>query len=269
MKKKLFSVVILAILVLGLSSCTLGEHLKVEYKTVDNIIELKSFKGTSKELQFTVPDEYEGKPVTKLGDFSIANAEYIETLTIGKNINDISIWAISNCPKLKKINVDANNTKYMSIDGVLYTKDQKQLVSYPNMKSKTYTVLDGTEEIANDAFYKCINIEEVVLPNSIIKISDRAFMKCAELKKLEIPNNVKSIGADGISFCPKLESLFIPKSVETIGNYAFFGCSSLTEMKLERENSDAMTIGDGWLPVKGKSVDARIPVVYSQIREAN
>ena len=55
---------------------------------------------------------------------------------------------------LTSVEVDADNPFYDSVDGVLYSKDHSRLILYPTAKNSggTYTVMDGTTEIANRAF---------------------------------------------------------------------------------------------------------------------
>ena len=65
----------------------------------------------------------------------------------------------------------------ISVDGVLFSKDQKILLRFPNAKNgseETYEIPEGTEIIAKNAF-SCANIAEVVLPSTIIRIEDCAF----------------------------------------------------------------------------------------------
>lgn len=75
---------------------------------------------------------------------------------------------------LSSIIVDANNTMYKSVDGVLYSKDGTKLYCYPAGKEGiTYTVLDGTQEILYCAFHSCEKLQKVYVPNTITDIDYR------------------------------------------------------------------------------------------------
>ena len=57
------------------------------------------------------------------------------------------------CKNLKSIEINKNNNKYKSIDGVLFTKDGKTLITYPASKEESsYIIPIDVEEIEFDAF---------------------------------------------------------------------------------------------------------------------
>ncbi len=62
---------------------------------------------------------------------------------------------------------------------------------------------------------------EIILPETLIRISERAFSDLRYLKKLFIPDGVKEIADFGIFTCPDLTELYIPASVVTFGQCAF------------------------------------------------
>ena len=61
------------------------------------------------------------------------------------------------------------------------------------------------EEIGDLAFYNCINLKSVIIPNKVKKIGDKAFAKCKSLKKVIIQENVEFIGEGVFSECENLE----------------------------------------------------------------
>lgn len=93
-------------------------------------------------------------------------------------------------------------------------------------KGKTYRVT----RIGRDAFKNCVNLKEVVIPNSVTYIGSSAFSGCTGLTKITIPNSVTVIENYTFYECTGLTNITIPNSVTSIGNSAFYGCSSLTSM---------------------------------------
>ena len=61
---------------------------------------------------------------------------------------------------------------------------------------------------------------------SVTSIGDAAFYECIDLTSVTIPNSVKSIGSDAFWGCRSLTSVTIPNSVTSIGDYAFTICFS-------------------------------------------
>ena len=64
------------------------------------------------------------------------------------------------------------------------------------------------------AFYECISLISIVIPNSVTSIDDRAFYYCVNLTSIEIPNSVTSIGLWAFGYCLDLTNIKIAESVE-------------------------------------------------------
>ena len=92
----------------------------------------------------------------------------------------------------------------------------------------TYSVTS----IGDYAFYLCIGLTSVTIPNSVTSIADDAFYGCSSLTSVTIPNSVTSIGKWAFISCSGLTSVTIPNSVTSIGNMAFAYCSGLTSVTL-------------------------------------
>ena len=94
--------------------------------------------------------------------------------------------------------------------GVKYSKDGRKLLKVPGELSGAYSVKEGTRIICNSAFWYCLSLSEIVIPNSVTRIGDYAFLHCSSLS-----------------------SIVIPVSVTIIGSYAFAGCNFSNNVKQE------------------------------------
>lgn len=273
---KILSLILVTVLVaMTFSSCSYFSKAP-QYKENADGMALYRYKSSSTETVFTVPDTYENKPVTELMDFSISNAEYIETINIGENITTIGSWALTNCPMLKAINVDKDNPNYTSIDGVLYNKDMTVLLAYPNSKSVIerdkdgnyvkggdFVVPNSVETINDHAFYLCSNLYSIKFNEGLKKIGDETFIKCENLAELNLPSTVTEIGVDAFSYCNSLKIVEIPSSVKKIGNYAFFSTASNIEKIIVHQDSEKdIELGEKWLPNIKDNVQKTVPVEY-------
>ena len=94
---------------------------------------------------------------------------------------------------------------------------------------RTIILSDGVTEIEKKAFYKCRNLESVVIPETVTKIGSGAFA-WSGLKSIILPGRLTEIGEKAFSTCGKLETVVIPDSVTKIGPYAFAdsGLKSIT-----------------------------------------
>lgn len=248
-----------------------SDKLTVKIENGEAIVTEIPNKSTVKEV--TVPDEYEGVPVTEIADFAAVNIESIEVINIGKNVKTIGNWAFENNQKLKAFNVSKENQYFCDVDGVLFTKDMKTLLFYPlareiksveqtnengqktEVKSIEYSVPEGVETIRTKAFYKCQNLTKISLPQSLKSIEEKAFFRCSSLKELALPSSLEFIGKDAFSYCSSLTETVIPASVKQIDTYAFYNCTNLLKIDVAAKESD-MTLGEKWYPTdNGRTID--------------
>ena len=62
--------------------------------------------------------------------------------------------------------------------------------------------------IGDSAFYYCLNLVSISIPNNTVSIGNNAFTNCANLTSFMIPNSVTSIGVSAFAFCSLGNSLF-------------------------------------------------------------
>ena len=151
-----------------------------------------------------------------------------------------TIYPIYDSPNLQSIHVSENNPYFSSIDGVVYNKDQTQLIRRmpKNQPIDRYAIPSSVTTIASSAFRDCTGLTSIEIPSSVTSI-DGAFSGCTGLTSIEIPTSVTSI--DGaFSGCTGLTSIEIPTSVTSIDG-AFSGCTGLTSIEIP---SSITSIGD-------------------------
>ncbi len=144
-----------------------------------------------------IPETINGLPVTAVYLNIDKNVKYVN---ISRNIENIEIGG--DFSNLWLINVDENNPNYVTVDGNLYTKDQKTLVAYAGAKIKKYfDVPEGVTSISNTAFSRCNNLIAISFPNTIESLSSQgiiptaAISNCENIRKVYIPKGIECIDA--------------------------------------------------------------------------
>lgn len=109
------------------------------------------------------------------GDFSACTS--LEELYIPENVTSISYTdCFESCGKLR-INVSENNTKYSSVDGVLYNKQQTTLCKCADGHVRNEIVIPETvTSLGSTALYYCKTINKIVaLPMNAPKVTSKVF----------------------------------------------------------------------------------------------
>ena len=206
----------------------------------DGTIEITKYNGSAKRLD--IPAKLAGKTVTAIGDSAFYYCNSLTTVTIPDSVEQIGMNPFAACSRLKTISVSPEHLYFATIDGVLFRKADKALISYPaGIISSTYTIPQGITAIGDGAFSFCYSLTSVTIPDSVTSIGGFAFDYCKSLTSVSIPDSVTSIGDGAFSWCSSLTTVTIPDSVTAIGDSAFYYCTSLTSVTIP----DSVTaIGD-------------------------
>lgn len=182
-----------------------------------------AFDSCNKLTEVYIPDSVE---TMKRGAFF--HCERLKKVYIGNGCSSIDLFDY--CPNIESIEIDKDNPYFISLDGVVFSKDMKRLIYFPRNKSiASYTVPVGVEDIGEEAFKECNNIHEIILPHTVKTISYSAFEACKNLECINIPDDIESIGECAFAFCENLQEIEIPKNT-MIFDYAFMGCMGLNKI---------------------------------------
>ena len=150
---------------------------------------------------------------------------------LGKSVEKIGENVFLNSDSLTSITVDEENPYFMVDDGVLYSKDKRELLYCPKNFSGIYRVAEEVKRIGKSAFRNCNQLTEIVLPEGLEVIGDTAFYGCTQLKQISLPKSVSQIGAYAYKGCP-LQGTLDLMNIKDIGEGAFEGCTGLTSVVL-------------------------------------
>ncbi len=152
----------------------------------------------------------------------------MKTLSLPATLTAIDEDALGCCYSIEEISVAEDNEYFTCEDGVLFNKDKTELIKYACGKAdKKYEIPSTVKKIGTMAFGGAINLEEVVMPESVEEIGVGAFMAATSLKKINISSKVKSIPVVVFYCCADLETLVLPEGLEELDMSSFGVCVSL------------------------------------------
>ena len=89
--------------------------------------------------------------------------------------------------------------------------------------------------IGHGVFFRCNELSNVILPDTVIEIGASAFNRCYQLKSITIPKGVLIIRESTFFRCYKLKEIIIPDRVHSIKEYAFSRCKSLNDIVIPKK----------------------------------
>lgn len=173
---------------------------------------------------------------TKIGDYAFAYCNRLTNVTLGSGLISLGAGAFADCPitsivipasvtniggspfagcPLTAIDVAATSPAYSSLAGVLFNRNQTELIEYPAGLAGSYAIPDSVTDIADYAFYYCPGVSNVLFNNSVVHIGAYAF------------SGWNNWGPGYATGCP-FTSIIFPASLAAIGDGAFSGCLLLT-----------------------------------------
>ena len=170
----------------------------------------------------------------KVGESAFEGCSNLKTIHIPASVEEIGECVFAYCESLESVTVDSDSKYYKTLDGVLYTKDERVLVWCPPKGITSHTVSEATEIIAPYAFYMNQSLKNIVLPSNLRLIGEWAFSTCLLLESVNIPASVYDIGMYAFSNCEGMKTITFEKNsiLENIQDGAFEACFLLKEIKI-------------------------------------
>ena len=177
----------------------------------------------------------ENSQLTTIGSYAFCDCISLTSIVIPDSVTTIGSNSFYNCYSLTSISVDENNPNYKSMDGNLYSKDEKTLIQYAIGKTATsFVIPDSVTTIGPEAFHNCNSLTSIEIPSSVTVIGDGTFIGCSSLTSVTFGENsqLTTIGASAFRDCTSLTSIVIPDSVTTIDLWAFDSCFRLASVTI-------------------------------------
>ena len=195
--------------------------------------------------RLVIPDKIGGAPVCEILGEAFAGCSNVTEIVIPASVEKIDDyyhpWLFVPCRSLERISVSPENSKYCSIDGVLFGREYMSLLAYPQRSRAA--IPPHTDGISSRAFARNENIERADIPPAVRYIDSYAFDGCRRLREVSFPSNLPQLSSDGVfGGCDGLCIVKVPRGAtcgESFQSEKVFRGSSF--LKQERTWSDPST----------------------------
>ncbi len=173
--------------------------------------------------------------VTKIG-VCVFQYSGVATITIPKSVTTIDVASFNDASSLTEIKVVSDNPNYSAQNGVLFNKEQTELIAYPGGKTDTeYTIPNTVTKIGDNAFFYSKVNTVTIKPNTVKTIGNSAFQG-SNLTSIAIPDGVTSIGKWCFASCKKLKTVSISKTVPSMNHIFSSSNEALQSITVASDN---------------------------------
>jgi len=243
-------------------------------------------KGTAgNQKQIVIASEYNGLPVTEIGDSAFEECTDTLRIIIPDSIKKTGKSAFAYCNDtlifFEGTSIPDTNISFMHYTWIMTWDFSVKAIIVPDEALSAYrtewnehkTKIYAYSHIVDDIFiienktlvmYVAKN-ETVIVPDTVEHIGISAFEFHFQLKSVTLPGNLKSIGNYAFLYCFNLTDINLPDGLINIKNNAFAMCTSLADVILPDSltelggsafydtNIKSIVIPDGIKEIKGNT----------------
>ncbi|WP_196065818.1 leucine-rich repeat domain-containing protein [Bacteroides cellulosilyticus] len=154
-----------------------------------NIVEDKvtSYRGTGSTANYTQNDV--------IGDYMFYGMTALTKVVLPKTVWSIGTWSKDNP----------------------WNEEKTQVSGDP--KKSDASSDDDTQYPGCSSFARCVNLQEIELPSTLLWIGPKAFSYCIKLTSISIPEGVEAMGSYTFNKCI-IQEINLPAALTSIGRYA-------------------------------------------------
>lgn len=181
--------------------------------------------------------------LTSIGSSAFLNCSSMKQLQIPANVTSLGNFFLHMCSSLESLTVASDNSSFVSINNVLFTKNGDVLVACASaVMGSSYTIPDGVTRIASCAFCCAENLTKVTIPTSVTLINSYAFDECCNLTDVYYNGTYEDWDEDVLIFIngndyllnaqmhygetggyENLPTITLPAGTKTVASQAFAG----------------------------------------------
>ena len=183
-------------------------------------------------LRYYIVDVNISDGIVCVPDYAFQNCDYLESVTLGKDIKSIGKEAFRECVRLTGIDLNAiesiKETAFANCTA-LKTVDLRHVSeinpgAFSGCQSLENIEFSNTIETIGEYAFARTGITSLVIPDNVKEIEEGAFHDCERLERIEIGSGLVYIDRRIFDYCLSLKTVIIPASVTAIDQDAFDNC---------------------------------------------
>ena len=204
--------------------------------------------------EIVIPEKIDGKNVVEIGTQAFFQYERLKSVTVPKTVRYIGRGAFSFSYSMEGVIVSEENPNYRSENGVLYSKDKKELCYVPAAVTGEFVIPWEVELIWETAFESCRGLQSVCFSCSVDGKSSASametginglFSECTCLREIRVDEGHALFQAvdgallsrDGkillaVPFAYEANEYVVPDGVEEIEFKCFSFCETIESVRL-------------------------------------
>lgn len=176
----------------------------------------------------------ESKPIKEIMDFAFNCDGTVQKIHVGKDVEKLSGESFYSCWALQYVDIDDENPNYCDVDGVVYSKDMKEIIYYPIDHDRYLRLKEGYAELDADGIQHSKLVDDdgremEELWGTTEKYDDAYFAEYNQkVRTFVIPSSVEVIGPMCFSYV-NINYVYIPEGVKELGSMSFFDSGNIWE----------------------------------------
>ena len=212
--------------------------------------------------------------VTALPGNAFAFCDNITAVSIPLSVNSIDETAFLYTPGTTNYTVDDNNETFCTVDGIIYSKDQKEVYRCPEQKSGAVSLPTSVTTIKVNAFRGCSKITAVNIPDGVTLISNGAFMDCSSLTSIAIPEKTSlQLSVSQFGVCTSLSSIEVASDNASVAmidgilcskdgsKIVFYPCSKTGDIQIPESVTGFLSYSFAGNPLTSITIPERVTLV--------
>ena len=135
---------------------------------------------------------------TELSDEAFKGCYTLQTLRLPAGLKEIRYMAVAECVKLQAIDIPA------TVESI----GDRAFEDCRNMATVTFAG-NALTSIGSWAFFQCLKLQDIAIPEGVTEIGDGAFYGCAYLADVSVPASARIIGDNAFALCSKMVKLTV------------------------------------------------------------